>query len=64
VRVTAGRVVRARAAELLERHLLAGDRLHDVRAGDEHLRGLVDHHDEVGQRGGVDVPTRGGAHDQ
>ena len=30
--------------------LLAGDRLHHVRAGDEHLRGVADHEHEVGQR--------------
>ena len=51
-------------AQLLHRHVLAGDRLDDVRTGDEHLTGLVDHHDEVGQRRGVDVPTGGSAHDQ
>ena len=56
--------VGVRAAELLHRHLFAGDGLDDVGAGDEHLAGLVDHDDEVGQRGGVDVATRGGAHDQ
>ena len=48
-------VVGAGAAEVLHRHLLAGDRLDDVGAGDEHLRGLVDHEREVGERGGVDV---------
>ena len=56
--------VGVRAAELLHRHVLAGDGLDDVRPGDEHLAGLVDHDDEVGQRGGVDVAARGGAHDQ
>ena len=56
--------MRARAAELLERDVLAGHRLHDVGAGDEHLAGLVDHHDEVGERGGVDVAAGGRAHDQ
>ena len=35
-------------AEFLERDLLAGDGLHHVRAGDEHMRGLIDHEDEVG----------------
>ena len=64
VRDTGLGVVRARAAELLERDVLAGHGLHDVGAGDEHLAGLVDHDDEVGQRGGVDVPTGGRAHDQ
>ncbi len=52
------------AAQFLHRDVLAGDRLDDVRPGDEHLAGLVDHHHEVGQGGGVDVPTGGGAHDQ
>ena len=72
VLLTGGDVVRqtrlghvgVRAAELLHRHLLAGDRLDDVRPGDEHLAGLVDHDDEVGQRGGVDMAARGRAHDQ
>ena len=56
--------VGVRAAQLLHRHVLAGDGLDHVGTGDEHLAGLVDHHDEVGQRGGVDVPAGGGAHDQ
>jgi len=56
--------VTARAAEVLERDVLAGDGLDDLRAGDEHLRGLVDHHDEVGQCRPVDVPAGRGAHDQ
>ena len=56
--------VGVRAAQLLHRDVLAGDGLDHVGAGDEHLAGLVDHDDEVGQRGGVDVPARGGAHDQ
>ena len=64
VRVAAARVVRARAAEVLHRDVLAGDGLDHVRPGDEHLRGLVDHHHEVGQRGGVDVPAGRRAHDQ
>ena len=34
------RGVRRGAAELLERHLLAGDRLHHVGPGDEHVRRL------------------------
>ena len=52
------------AAEFLHRDVLTGDGLDDVGAGDEHLAGLVDHDDEVGQRGGVHVPARCGAHDQ
>ena len=56
--------VGVRAAEFLHRDVLAGDGLDHVGTGDEHLAGLVDHHDEVGERGGVDVPAGGGAHDQ
>ena len=37
-----------RAAELFERHLLAGHRLDHVRPGDEHVRGALHHEDEVG----------------
>ena len=48
------RRVRRRAAELLERDLLAGDRLHDVGAGDEHVRRALRHQHEVGDRGRVD----------
>ena len=64
VRVAAARVVGAGPAQLLHRHVLAGDRLDDVRAGDEHVRGLVDHHGEVGDRRGVDRAARARAHDQ
>ena len=42
------------AAELLERDLLAGDRLHHVGPGDEHVRRLADHEDEVGHGRRVD----------
>ena len=45
------RSVRGRAAELLERDLLARHRLHDLGAGDEHVRGLLDHQNRVGHRG-------------
>ena len=38
------------ATELLEAHLFAGHRLHDVGAGDEHVRRLAHHEDEVGHR--------------
>ncbi len=64
VRIARGRIVRAGAAELLEADILAGDGLDDVRSGDEHVRGLVDHDGEVGNRGGVDRATRAWAHDQ
>jgi hypothetical protein len=56
--------VRLRAAEFLHADVLAGDGLDDIGTGDEHLAGLVDHDDEVGQRGGVDVATGRRTHDQ
>jgi hypothetical protein len=56
--------VRPTAAEVLEVDLLAGHRLDDVRAGDEHVAGLVDHHGEVGDRRGVHRAARARAHDQ
>ena len=56
--------VGVRATQLFHRHVFTGDGLDDVGPGDEHLAGLVDHHHEVGQRGGVDVATGGGTHDQ
>ena len=56
------RRVRVGAAELLERDLLAGDGLHDVGAGDEHVRRALDHQHEVGHRGRVDGAAGAGAH--
>ena len=50
-------------AEFLLGHLLAGDRLDDARPGDVHVRGVLDHEDEVGDGGGVDGPARTGTHD-
>ena len=44
--------------------LLAGDRLDHVGAGDEHVRGLLDHEDEVGHRRAVDRAAGARAHDQ
>ena len=64
MRVAGLGVVGAGAAELLHRDVLAGDGLDDVGAGDEHVRGLVDHDREVGDGGGVDVPAGAVAHDQ
>ena len=57
-------VVRRRAAELLEAHVLAGHGADDVRPGDEHVRRAVGHDDEVGQRGGVHRAARRRAEDQ
>ena len=53
-----------RPAELLELDLLAGHRLDHLGAGDEHVRGLLDHEDEVGHGGGVDGAAGARAHDQ
>ena len=58
------RVVRHRPAQLLELDLLARDRLDHVGAGDEHVRGLLDHEDEVRDGGRVDGAARARAHDQ
>ncbi|HXE39641.1 MAG TPA: hypothetical protein VN639_14310, partial [Azonexus sp.] len=55
--------MRRRAAELLEAHLLAGHGLHHLGPGDEHVRGALGHHDEVGDRRRVDGTTRAGTHD-
>ena len=56
-------VVGPGAAEVLHRHVLAGDGLDDVGPGDEHRGGLVDHDREVGDGGGVDVAAGAVAHD-
>ena len=58
------RVVGHRPAQLLELDLLAGDRLDHLGAGDEHVRGLLDHEDEVGHRRRVDGAARARAHDR
>ena len=57
-------VVRVRAAEFLEADLLAGHRLDHVRSGDEHVRGLVHHQREVGDRRRVHRAARARPHDQ
>ena len=58
------RVVGAAPAELFERDVLAGHGLDDLGTGDEHLRRLVDHDDEVGERRAVHVAAGRRAHDQ
>ena len=57
-------VVRHRPAQRLEVDLLASDRLDHVGAGDEHVRGLLDHEDEVGDRRRVHGAAGARAHDQ
>ena len=56
--------MRRRTTELLEAHILAGHRLHDIGPRDEHVRRLLDHQDEVGDRRGVDGASRARAHDE
>ncbi len=53
-----------RPAQLLERDLLVGHGLDHVRAGDEHVAGLLDHEDEVGDGGGVDRAAGARAEDR
>ena len=55
--------VRVGAAQLLGRHVFAGDLLDHLRSGDEHL-GLARLDDEVGERRAVSRAARAGAADQ
>ncbi len=51
------------AAEFFGRDHLVGDGLHHVGPGDEHVRGVLHHEDEVGHGRRVDVAAGAGAHD-
>ena len=55
--------MRHRAAEFFERHVLARHRLHHIGSGDEHVRGLAHHEDEVGHRWRIDGATGTGPED-
>ena len=57
-------VVRVRAAELLEGHVLAGHRLDHVGTCDEHVAGALHHEGEIGDRGRVDRAARARTHDE
>ena len=57
-------VVRAGAAQFLEAHFLPGHRLDHIRAGDEHVRGALDHQREIGDGGGVHGASGARPHDQ
>src|SRR5262249_53016940 len=57
-------VVRVRAAQVLEAHLLPCHGLDHVGPGDEHVRDALDHQGEVGDRGGVHRAARARPHDQ
>ena len=51
------------ASQLLLRHVLARHGLHDLRAREEHVRRLLLHDDEVGQRGRIDGAAGAGTED-
>jgi hypothetical protein len=50
MRHTAALVVRHRPAQILLGHFLVGHRLDDIRAGHEHVGGVLHHQDEIGDR--------------
>ena len=56
--------MRSRAAELLLRHLLTGHGLHDVGAGDEHVRRSLRHQHEVRDRGRIHSAARARPEDE
>ncbi len=55
--------VNAGATEVLGVDVLAGDGLHHLRTGEEHVAGALGHEDEVGEGRGVNGTTGAGAHD-
>ena len=55
--------VTARSAEFFKRHLLTGNCLDNIGTGDEHVRFLAHHEDEVGHGGAVDRAACTGAED-
>ena len=63
VRHAGGRPVHVGATQALEVHLLVRHRLHDVRAGDEHVGDPPHHEHEVGDGRAVDRPARARAKD-
>src|SRR5665811_2036948 len=64
LRHPAPRVVGHGAAQVLERNVLTGHGLDDVRPCDEHVAGAFDHEDEVGHGRRVHGSTGTGTHDQ
>ena len=56
--------MRIRAAQLLHRDFLMGGRADDVGAGDEHVRALAHHDDEIGHRGRINRAARARSHDR
>src|SRR5437763_2382685 len=59
-----GRAVYVGSPQALEIDLFVRHGLHDVGAGDEHVRDAPHHEHEVGDRGAVDRPTRARAQDR
>src|SRR2546425_8704070 len=53
-----------RAAEILERDILSGHGLDDLRTSDEHVRGPFRHDDEIRHRGAVHRASRAGTEDR
>ncbi len=56
-------VVRHRTTEFLRCDFFVRHRLDHIRAGHEHVRGVLDHEDEVGHRWRIHGTTCAGAHD-
>ena len=52
------------AAQFLLRHRLVRHRFHHFRAGDEHVRRILHHEDEVGHRRRIHRAAGAGSHDQ
>ncbi len=63
MRDAAGGVMGGRAAQFFFGHVFMGDGLDHVGAGDEHVAGLVDHENEIGERGRIDGSAGAGTHD-
>ena len=63
VRDAALLVVRHRAAKVFLGDVLVRDGLDDVGTGDEHVAGLLHHHDEVGDRRRIDGAAGARSHD-
>ena len=59
----ADRVVGHRSAQALFGDVFVGDGLDHVRAGDEHVAGVLHHEDEIGDGGRIDGAAGAGAHD-
>ena len=60
----AGQDMHVCTAELFKADLFVRDGFDDIWPGDEHVRGVLDHEDEIGDRRRVDRAASAGAHDQ